>query len=173
MLPAERETRGRARSVVLYDELIADWRAVAKRVAADCGIALPRDPELAAPEVEAFLSGELRHHRAPSWPAREAARFPAVAELHEALALLAQRGPAPGAEVAERLDRLARQQAAAAELYEPELEALEARAALLESHGREAEQQARKAERKRDQLADSPWLWLRTFLRRRLRGGPT
>jgi hypothetical protein len=173
MLPAERDTRRSPRSIVLYDELVADWRGVAKRVAAECGLAWPRDLEVAAPEVEAFLSGDLRHHHAPSWPAEEAARFPAAVALHRALVELAQRGPLPGAELAEVFDRLSGGQAAAAALYEPELAGLEARAALLEARLREAEQQARKAERKRDQLADSPWLWLRTFLRRKWRGGPT
>jgi hypothetical protein len=171
MLPAERETRGFPRSVVLYDELTADWRGVAKRVAAECGLAWPRDPELAAPEIEAFLSGDLRHHRSPGWPEGEAERFPAPAALHAGLVLLAQRRAS--AEVAARLDALEREHAAARALFEPELAALGARAALLEARAREAEQQARKAERKRDQLADSPWLWLRTFWRRRLRGGPT
>jgi len=172
MLPAERETRGWPRSIVLYDELVADWRGVAKRVAADCEIAWPRDLEAAAPEVEAFLSGDLRHHHSRAWPQEDAARFPAAAALHRALIELAQRGPAAGPELAGRLDALAHELAAAAALYEPELAALEARVELLEARGREAEQQARKAERKREQLADSPWLWLRTFLRRKLRGGP-
>lgn len=170
LIPAERDTRGFARSVVLYDELTADWRAVAKRVAAECGLRWPRDPELAAPEVEAFLSGDLRHHRSTAWPPGEAERYPAVAALHRELAALAQR--APGAGHGEALDRIAGETAAAAALYAPELAAQDARAALLGSQLREAERRARTAERKRDRLADEPLLWLRTFLRRRLRGGP-
>lgn len=172
MLPAERETRGSPRSFVLYDELVSDWRGVAKRVAADCGFVWPRDPEQAAPEVEGFLSGDLRHHRGAAWSPEDAARFPAAEALHRALAELAQRGPQPSAELAARVDDLARAQQAAAALYEPELSLLEARAEQLAARAKELEQQARKAERKRDRLADSPWLWLRTFLRRRLRGGP-
>jgi hypothetical protein len=170
MLPAERETRSWPRSVVLYDELFADWRGVAKRVAAECGLRWPRDLEAAAPEVESFLSGDLRHHRATEWPAQDAARFPWVAELHEELLALARRGPVP--ERAAALDRLGALFAAAAELYEPELAAADARAAGEGAERRRAEEAARKAERKRDRLADSPALWLRTFLRRRLRGGP-
>jgi hypothetical protein len=170
MLAAERETRGWPRSVVLYDELFADWRGVAKRVAAECGLRWPRDLEAAAPEVESFLSGDLRHHRAAEWPPEDAARFPWVSELHEELLALARRGPGPERSAA--LDRLGERFAAAAELYEPELAAGEARAASEGAERRRAEEAARKAERKRDQLADSPALWLRSFLRRRLRGGP-
>ena len=170
MLAAERETRDWPRSVVLFDELFADWRGVAKRVAAECGLRWPRDPEAAAPEVEAFLSGELRHHRAAQWPPGEAARFPWVAELHEELLALARRGPGP--ERTSAFDRLGAGFAAAAALYEPELAAAEARAASEGAERSRAADEARKAERKRDRLADSPWLWLRTFLRRRLRGGP-
>jgi hypothetical protein len=171
LLAAERETRGWPRSIVLYDELFADWRGVAKRVAAECALRWPRDPEAAAPEVEAFLSGDLRHHRTAEWPAQDAARFPAAAALHAELLALAQRGPGPERSAA--FDRLGAAQDAAAALYEPELAAAEARAAELEVERDTAAAGARKAERKRDRLADSPWLWLRTFLRRRLRGGPT
>jgi len=170
MLAAERETRGWPRSVVAYDELFADWRGVAKRVAAECGLRWPRDPEAAAPEIEAFLSGDLRHHRAAEWPPGEAARFPWLAELHEELLALARRGPAP--ERTQALDRLGASLTAAAALYEPELAAADARAASDAAERRRVAEEARKAERKRDRLADSPWLWLRTFLRRRLRGGP-
>jgi hypothetical protein len=68
------------------------------------------------------------------------------------------------------VDRIAERVAAASALYAPELAALEARAARLDGERREAEKRARRAERKRDELAASPTLWLRSFLRRRLRG---
>jgi hypothetical protein len=170
LLAAERETRGWPRSVVLYDDLFADWRGVAKRVAAECALHWPRDPETAAPEVEVFLSGDLRHHRAAEWPPGEAARFPWVAELHEELLALARRGPGPERTAA--FDRLGAGLGAAAALYEPELAACEARAANESAERSRADEAAHKAERKRDRLADSPLLWLRTWLRRRLRGGP-
>jgi hypothetical protein len=167
MLAAERATRGATRSFVVYDELFSDWRGVAKRVAAECELRWPRDPEAAASEIEAFLSGDLRHHRAADWPAPDAARFPWAVAGYAALLELARRGPSPERTAA--LDALAEPLAAAAVLYEPELAALAARAELENGRRREAEQQARKAERQRDRLADSPRLWLRTFLRRRLR----
>jgi hypothetical protein len=170
LLPVERETRDLARSVVLYEDITADWRGVAKRVAVDCGLRWPRDPEAAAFDVEAFLSAELRHHRSAEWPAEEAARFPAVVALHRELTALALRGPS--AERAAAIDRIAADLAAAAHLYEPELAALEGHVAMLAGQCEQIEKEARKAERKRDALADAPLLWLRTFLRRRLRGGP-
>jgi hypothetical protein len=168
-LPAERETRGAARSFVRYDELFGDWRAVAKRVAAECALRWPRDPEAAAGDVEAFLSGDLRHHRAaPESPAGDTARYPWVASLHAGLLALAERGTSP--ETCAALDRIGEEAAAAQALYAPELGALESRAASLEGELREAVKRARRAERKRDELAASPALWLRSFLRRR-RGG--
>lgn len=170
LLAAERETRDLARTVVFYDDLTADWRGVAKRVAAECGFRWPRDPEAAAFDVEAFLSADLRHHRTVEWPAEEAARYPAVVALHRELGALVLRGPSDERSAA--LDRLERELAAAAALYEPELAALEGHVAMLAGQAAHADQEARKAERKRDALADSPLFWLRTYLRRRTRGGP-
>lgn len=170
-LAAERGTRGRVRCFVRYDELFADWRALAKRVGAECRLAWPRDPEAAAGEVDAFLSGDLRHHKVSrDWPDGEATRFPWVAALHGELEALAERG-----ETAERavvLDRIARAASAAQALYAPAVGGAFDRAARLEGERREAEKAARRSERQRDALAASPSLWLKTFLRRRLgRGG--
>jgi hypothetical protein len=170
LLPAERATRELARSVVFYEDITADWRGVAKRVAADCGFRWPRDLEAAAFDIEAFLTAELRHHRTSEWPADEAARFPAVVALHRELVALALRGPSADRSAA--LDELEADLCAAAALYEPELAALEGHVTMLAGQCAETQKEARKAERKRDALADSPVLWLRTFLRRRVRGGP-
>jgi hypothetical protein len=166
-LAAERETRGLPRSFVRYDELFADWRGVAKRVASECALRWPRDPEAAAPEVEAFLAGDLRHHHAEAWSEDEAARYPWAAAAHAEVLELARRGP--GAPPSAVLDDLGRALAAAAELYGPELALRDARALRLEAERREAEQAARRAERQRERLAASPRLWLRTFLGRALR----
>ena len=75
-----------------YDDLVADWRAVADRLAATLGIVWPVAPEAAAGEIAAFLSGDLRHHAADP-----AAPLPAwAAEGWAALSALAARGrPAP------------------------------------------------------------------------------
>ena len=57
-------TRALPRAFLRYDDLVDDWRAVADRLAATLGIDWPVAPEAAAPEVAAFLSGDLRHHAA-------------------------------------------------------------------------------------------------------------
>jgi hypothetical protein len=172
LLAAERETRGTPRSFVSYDELMGDWRGVAKRLAGDLGLAWPRDPEAAAGEVEDFLSNDLRHHRAePSWPPGEADAFPWTVAVHEDLAALAAHGESPGRHAA--LDAHWATLAAAAALYDPELETREAELTASEARAEDLDRQRRKALRQRDRLIASPWLWLRSFLgrlRHRIRG---
>jgi len=170
LLAAERETRGAPRAFVRYEELFADWRAVAARLAERGGFAWPRPPEAAAAEVDAFLSADLRHHRADGgWPAQDAARYPWLAALHAELLALARDGESDARAAA--LDGLEASAAAAHALYGPALAALEDERARLEAARRDAEKRARRAERKREELAGSPALWLRTFLRgRRVRG---
>jgi hypothetical protein len=63
-LDAERGTRAVRRSIVGYDDLIADWRHEIDRVTGELGICWPRQPAIAAPEVGQFLRPELRHHDA-------------------------------------------------------------------------------------------------------------
>lgn len=58
----ERFSRGMARSFTLYDDLMADWRGVVAKLEADLGLVWPRDMLRAAPEIDGFLTGELRHH---------------------------------------------------------------------------------------------------------------
>ena len=57
VVAAERGTRGLARAVVHYDDLVRDWRAVLG------GLGLVTDPDRAA-MADAFLTGALRHHEA-------------------------------------------------------------------------------------------------------------
>lgn len=64
LLEAERATRGMPRLIVQYDELLADWRAVAEKLAEHLGCSWPRSIDAAASEIEAFLSPQLRHHDA-------------------------------------------------------------------------------------------------------------
>jgi hypothetical protein len=168
VLPAERETRHARRAFVSYADLMRNWRGVAERLADDLGVAWPIEPDSAAREIEGYLSGELRHHTAPTWPAEDAQRFPWAVALQEALARLAEND---GTETRAAVDSVARNWACAAALYEPELAAADAAASAARDAAAEAERARRKAERKVVQLADAPTLWLRTFLRRRLRGG--
>jgi hypothetical protein len=57
VVAAERDTRGLARAVVHYDDLMRDWRAVLG------GLGLGVDPDRAAMADE-FLTAALRHHEA-------------------------------------------------------------------------------------------------------------
>jgi hypothetical protein len=63
VLEAERETRGIPRSLVRYAEVLEDWSAAARRIGADLALRWPRPDKR---RIEAFLSAELRHHRAPA-----------------------------------------------------------------------------------------------------------
>jgi hypothetical protein len=84
-LDAEAGTRALPRAFLGYADLVADWHAAAGRLAATLGIAWPVDPEAARPEVEIFLSRDLRHHAAdpdaplPAWAAEGWAALGALA----------------------------------------------------------------------------------------------
>ena len=59
---AEYFTRGLPRSMVIYDELLTDWRAVMKKVAADLALRWEEPYEVAAPRIDSFLNRGERHH---------------------------------------------------------------------------------------------------------------
>jgi glycosyltransferase involved in cell wall biosynthesis len=61
VLLGERFTRGMTRSFLRYDALMGDWRASVGKLQEDLGLAWPRDLMRAAPAIDGFLSGELRH----------------------------------------------------------------------------------------------------------------
>ncbi|NOW44550.1 hypothetical protein FHW96_000692 [Novosphingobium sp. SG751A] len=63
VLEAEAATRGRARLVVSYDQVLNHWAQVADRAERELGVVWPRTPLGVGAEVEAFLSPDLRHHR--------------------------------------------------------------------------------------------------------------
>lgn len=71
LLEAEFATRPLKRTMVVYDELLADWRKESERIADDLAA-----PWLAAPAnsaaIDAFVREDLRHHR----PADHAERVP-------------------------------------------------------------------------------------------------
>lgn len=62
VLDAERDTRGRRRTFVSYDALLESWRDVVERASGELGISWPRRSHETSAEIEAFLSGRLRHH---------------------------------------------------------------------------------------------------------------
>ena len=59
----ERFSRGMRRTFTLYDDLLADWRSVVAKAEKDLDVAWPRDLMRAAPDIDRFLSGELRHQK--------------------------------------------------------------------------------------------------------------
>jgi len=62
-LDSEFCTRGVSRSFVLFDELLDDWRKVARRLEAEQSIRLPRQDGPDQARVDAFLEPRLRHQR--------------------------------------------------------------------------------------------------------------
>ena len=63
VLDAESATRGLQRTFVSYDDLLADWKAQARRIGEELAIRWPRWSADTEVEVEQFLSAQLRHHQ--------------------------------------------------------------------------------------------------------------
>jgi GT2 family glycosyltransferase len=61
-LEAEANTRDMPRVVVCFDDLLQDWESCVGRISKELGIAWPNALADIAPEVEAFLAPEQRHH---------------------------------------------------------------------------------------------------------------
>ena len=59
---AEQHSRGRPRSIVLYDELLRNWQGVVAEVGEDLGVTWPGRSHRATVEIEHFLSEKQRHH---------------------------------------------------------------------------------------------------------------
>jgi hypothetical protein len=64
MIAVERDTRGKPRTFVSYDQLMNDWRSVRSRIERDTGVQFPRATATAAVEIDRFLNLDLRHHQA-------------------------------------------------------------------------------------------------------------
>lgn len=67
-LDAERDTRGMRRAVVVYEDLLSDWRRVTDVMKRQLGGYWPEPSREVEAEVDAFLSPDLRHyaHELPS-----------------------------------------------------------------------------------------------------------
>lgn len=99
---AEEFTRGSARMVTSYDQLLGNWRTMLNEVEAMSGFALPRRSLTTEAEVEAFLKPELRRFS----EAPDAAEDGASAMYGEAYDLFLTR--APSAKQRDRLKEITR-----------------------------------------------------------------
>lgn len=63
LLEAEAATRRVARTVIMFDQLLEDWRSTMERVGRDLGLAWPVTPGEVADEVGSFLNPERRNHK--------------------------------------------------------------------------------------------------------------
>ena len=57
-------TNGENRLLISYESLLENWRSVAANIAASMQCPWPNSPDAAAPQIDAFLSKNLRHHLA-------------------------------------------------------------------------------------------------------------
>lgn len=64
VLDAEHATRGGVRVVTFYEDLLRDWRSVAKRIGDGLDVKWPRWSSAVEAEIDTFLQPALRHHRA-------------------------------------------------------------------------------------------------------------
>lgn len=62
MVGAIRDSRNVPRAIVLYDELMQDWRTAVERLGRDIDLVWPRSLDEVAPSIEKFLDKKLRHH---------------------------------------------------------------------------------------------------------------
>jgi hypothetical protein len=65
-LMAERVTRGSARALVAYPDLMADWRTQFRRLGDDLGLRLVPGPDVSPHPVDSFIDPGLRRRR-PGW----------------------------------------------------------------------------------------------------------
>jgi len=87
MLDAEFGTRRCRRHVILYDDLLRDWREALTLAGLRIGIAWPVGMEAAAPDMGRFLDARLRHF-GPGRRRNAAGPMPFAAWLEEAYAAL-------------------------------------------------------------------------------------
>jgi len=62
VLASERATRGQERTIVFYDDLMADWRREAQRMATVLPAEMLHPNARAQADIDSFLKKDLRHH---------------------------------------------------------------------------------------------------------------
>ncbi|WP_157956440.1 hypothetical protein [Dyella sp. C11] len=84
-LEAIRYTNDMPRSMIRYDDLLADWRHAVGRIGSDLGIEWPCQDEEVFQQIDAFISPDDRHHRSPDEmekPVPSAGSSSVVAQLY-------------------------------------------------------------------------------------------
>ena len=142
MLAAELYSRDLPRAFISYDGLLADWRAEAGRIEAAHGAALPRLSPHAQAQIDAFLTGDLRHNTGGG----DLAAVPIVGPLAKSVQdwfAAAASGPAPPLAALEAAAaQIAEMKAAVGVFVSPVTSALSAASAELDE-----ERQQRQRER--------------------------
>lgn len=139
-LDAERATRGRERTFVSYDALLRDWRAVLDSTTRSLDLRLPVPVDDVAAELDAFLSGEHRHHRA----AEDAVPLNAwVSDAHAALSALTL--DAADADAMARLDSVRDAFASVPAIFDEATASIQAHASNLSQRAAAREQQVARA----------------------------
>ena len=85
LLEAVARTQDCPRSMVTYNQVLADWRAEMKRVAADLHFTWPVDDEQVAGAIDAFVDPHQRHHQSTAGSGRHAWIEPGVPALVDRL----------------------------------------------------------------------------------------
>jgi hypothetical protein len=94
VLDAELETRKITRSIVSYQQLLVDWKAVAEKIAAETGVHWPEWSDATDAEISAFLKQDLRHHIADNGASPVASPLAQwVEQVSAALEELSRNGP--------------------------------------------------------------------------------
>tara|TARA_R110000868_G_scaffold102678_1_gene282841 strand:+ start:20730 stop:21845 length:1116 start_codon:yes stop_codon:yes gene_type:complete len=66
VLDAEHDSRGLRRNFTRYDDLLSDWRFTVNKLSVDLVLRWPVALDIAAPEIEKFISADLKHNSSRS-----------------------------------------------------------------------------------------------------------
>jgi len=125
VLEAELKTRLLPRSVLLFEDLLRDWRGEMRRIAAELDLPVLADTTGASAEIESFLTRELRHHTAPTNLTREGPLSQETQRVYQALSAWVT-GEATAEEFRARSREGTKLLEAAASMWAPLSERLEA-----------------------------------------------
>lgn len=85
MLKSIQHTEGESRMIVSYDSLLKDWRMAAVNIASLMKREWPKSTDWASPQINTFLSADLRHHSAPQIKTDDSYFIKAALQLYDEL----------------------------------------------------------------------------------------